>query len=72
MSKKHKKYFKKTIDNVQNNDIIQYFVRNGALGYCMSGSGPSLFGIFEGIASAQMAVDSFERKGIEAFLVMPV
>lgn len=58
--------------SVQNNDIIQCFVRNGALGYCMSGSGPSLFGIFEEIASAQMAIDSFERKGIEAFLVVPV
>lgn len=58
--------------SVQNNDIIQCFVRSGALGYCMSGSGPSLFGIFEGIASAQMAIDFFERKGIEAFLVMPV
>lgn len=44
----------------------------GALGAMMSGSGPSVFGIFEDRTKAQAAAESLVALGIDAFVAEPV
>lgn len=46
--------------------------QNGALGAMMSGSGPSVFGIFDGEASAARAVRALEESGFRPFSCRPV
>ena len=57
-------------------DIRQVLLDNGALGARMSGSGPTVFGIFENkdLVHAQHAVDELRRRGItpELFITRPV
>ncbi len=56
-------------------DIRQVLLSNGALGARMSGSGPTVFGIFENkdLVYAQHAVDELRRRGIapELFITKP-
>ena len=45
---------------------------NGALGAMMSGSGPSVFGIFDDPKKAERARNSISELGLEAFVCKPV
>lgn len=45
--------------------------KHGALGSCMSGSGPSIFGIFESEENAQAALAELKDKFEESFLCRP-
>jgi len=44
----------------------------GALGACMSGSGSTVFGIFESKARAQLAVSRLKKRHKDTFMVEPV
>lgn len=45
---------------------------SGALGAMMSGSGPSVFGIFEDASKAEAARDAISALGLEAFVCRPI
>lgn len=49
--------------------IKQKMINDGALGAVMSGSGPTVFGIFADAKKAKMSVDSFSRQFKDTFLV---
>ena len=54
-------------------DIVsRCFAEFGALGHCLSGSGPSRFAIFDSLSSAQAATDLLSEKNIESYLVEPI
>ncbi len=57
-------------------DIRQVLLNNGAIGARMSGSGPTVFGIFENkdLVFAQHAVEELRRRGIapELFITKPI
>ena len=46
--------------------------QNGAIGAMMSGSGPSVFGIFDDVSKAEAARSAIEATGLKAFLCKPV
>lgn len=50
-------------------DILK---KSGALAVSLSGSGPSFFGIFNDINSAEKAIKKFEENNIKAFLATPI
>ncbi len=58
------------IENVQK--IKNIMIENGALGALMSGSGPSVFGIFDNEISQKNAFDALKNDGIKAFLCKTV
>ena len=58
------------IENVQK--IKDIMVNNGAIGALMSGSGPSVFGIFDDEKSQKSAFDALKNNGIKAFLCITV
>ena len=58
------------IDNVQR--IKDIMLSNGALGALMSGSGPSVFGIFDNEKTQISAFDALKNQGIKAFLCKTV
>lgn len=49
-------------------EIKNNLIENGALGACLSGSGPSVFGLFEDLASAKRAKETLEEKYREVFV----
>lgn len=52
-------------------DIKRIMTASGALGCLMSGSGPSVFGIFESDAGAVAAESALQRSGVEAHICRP-
>lgn len=62
ISSKMENVFEQFIEVPKRVDIKEVLKRNGSLGVCMSGSGPTVFGIFENKENAQKA--SEELKGI--------
>lgn len=52
-------------------DIKRIMTASGALGCLMSGSGPSVFGIFESDAGAVAAESALQKSGIEAHICRP-
>ncbi len=58
------------IENVQK--IKDIMLENGALGALMSGSGPSVFGIFDTEKAQKSAFDALKNHGIKAFLCKTV
>ena len=54
------------------NNAISVMKKCGALGACLSGSGPSVFGIFFSIDDADNAMKSLWAMGYEAFVASPV
>lgn len=52
--------------------IKQELLKSGAVGAMMSGSGPSVFGIFESENEAKRALDELREKGIRAFAAEPI
>jgi 4-diphosphocytidyl-2-C-methyl-D-erythritol kinase len=59
-------------DNDRVNNAISQMRRFGALGAALSGSGPSVFGIFYSIDDAENAMNELVSMGYEAFVVSPV
>ncbi len=53
-------------------ELIEVMKGNGALNAMMSGSGPSVFGIFENAENAENACRELEACGAKAFLCEPV
>lgn len=53
-------------------EIRSLFLSCGALGAMMSGSGPSVFAIFESEEEANIAVRALEEKGFQGYLCRPI
>ncbi len=53
-------------------EIRELLLKRGALSSMMSGSGPSVFGIFGDSAMAEGAAAALEEKGYRAYVCMPV
>lgn len=55
------------------NEIKQMMIENGALGSMMSGSGPTVFGIFSNYAQAKSAYEKLQKSGLskQIYLTMP-
>ncbi len=53
-------------------DIKDICLKNNAISACMTGSGSSVFGIFENVSDAQKAVDELKGKFDEVYLLEPV
>jgi 4-diphosphocytidyl-2-C-methyl-D-erythritol kinase len=47
-------------------------LESGALGTMMSGSGPSVFGVFDDPEKAEAARSAIEATGLKAFVCKPV
>lgn len=47
-------------------------MRNGAVGAMMSGSGPSVVGVFDDLSKAQAACDCIKEQGIIAYVCKPI
>lgn len=52
-------------------DIKKTMMSNGALGSLMSGSGPSVFGVFNDEGNAEKATRMLKNKGYSSFLCVP-
>ena len=52
--------------------IKEKLLKLGALNAAMSGSGPTVFGIFESEAAAQMAVETLRQSYVQTYLAKPV
>ena len=52
--------------------IKKKMIMNGALGAVMSGSGPTVFGIFDNFKTAKKSADSFSLQFKDVFLTRPV
>lgn len=63
--------FEQLIDVPQRIDIKATMRRFGALGACMSGSGPTVFGIFDDMAKAQLCADAMQVFVNEVFICHP-
>ena len=53
-------------------EIKNTLIQHGALGACMSGSGPTVFGIFQSEQGAESAARELEQTYAETFVVQPV
>lgn len=53
-------------------EIRNTLIQHGALGACLSGTGPTTFGIFEEKSEAEKAVSELKENHKEVFLVQPV
>lgn len=58
---------RQTVEEIKNEMIQQ-----GALGACMSGSGPTVFGIFRQEREAQAAAEALEQNYPDTFVTVPV
>ena len=57
--------------NTDVNTIKQTMRENGAMAAMMSGSGPSVFGVFEMQSEAEKACDALQKQGFKAFVCHP-
>jgi len=55
----------------KNDDIIDEISLTKPLGICLSGSGPSLFAVYENVVDANNSAKLLKEKGINAFAVVP-
>ena len=53
-------------------ELKQTLLDNGALGACMTGTGPTVFGLFESGEIAQQAYEAVKRLPVEAFLTYTI
>ena len=53
-------------------ELKQTLLDNGALGACMTGTGPTVFGLFESEEIAQQAYEAVKRLPVEAFLTYTI
>ncbi len=52
--------------------IRELLLKNGAMGAMMSGSGPSVFAIFETESEAQKAAEALKKEGYRPYLCRPI
>ena len=66
--------FEEVVPTVQKDvdPIKEAMLRHGAMRAMMSGSGPSVFGIFEDASKAEAARDAISALGLEAFVCRPI
>ncbi len=64
--------FEQFIEVPKRIEIKEIFKNNGALGYCMSGSGPTVFGIFANKESAQNAASQLKTFVKDVLICTPV
>lgn len=72
ISSKLENVFEQFIEVENRIEIKQIMRNNSALGACMSGSGPTIFGIFENKENANTAADELKALTNEVFVCMPV
>ncbi len=72
ISVKMENVFEQFIDVPNKVDIKAVMRENGAVGVCMSGSGPTVFGIFEDRQSAKNAADGLKSLAKDIFITSPV
>jgi 4-diphosphocytidyl-2-C-methyl-D-erythritol kinase len=53
-------------------EIRETMCRMGALGACMTGSGPTVFGIFEGEEAATACFESLSQTYADTYVVKPI
>ena len=53
-------------------EIKNVMIQRGALGACMSGSGPTVFGIFREQETAQAAANELRQNYADTFVTVPV
>ena len=53
-------------------EIREILRKNGSLGAMMSGSGPSVFGMFESENHAQAAIQALRDQGYQPYLCRPI
>ncbi len=58
---------RQTVEEIKNT-----MIQKGALGACMSGSGPTVFGIFREKFAAQAAAEELKRNYADTFVTIPV
>lgn len=63
--------FEEVLDLPEINKIKYQMISNGALGAAMSGSGPTVYGIFESKPKAEKCRDVFLKKYSQTFLCVP-
>lgn len=72
ISSKMENVFEQFIDVPNRIDIKEIMKSNNALGVCMSGSGPSIFGIFTDKCDAQKSCEELKKFTDNVFLTAPV
>lgn len=72
ISAKMENVFEQFIDVPNRIEIKEIMKNNNALGVCMSGSGPSIFGIFTEKSNAQKCCDELKKFTDNVFLTAPV
>lgn len=72
ISAKMENVFEQFIDVPNRIEIKEIMKNNNALGVCMSGSGPSIFGIFTEKSNAQKCCDELKKFTDNVFLTTPV
>lgn len=72
IASKMENVFEQFIDVPNRIEIKEILKNNNALGVCMSGSGPSIFGIFTDKNNAQKACDELKKYSKNVFLTAPV
>lgn len=72
ISSKMENVFEQFIDVPNRIDIKEIMKSNNALGVCMSGSGPSIFGVFTDKCDAQKSCEELKKFTDNVFLTAPV
>ena len=72
ISSKMENVFEQFIEVPKRVDIKDVLKKNGALGVCMSGSGPTAFGIFENKENAQKAAEDLKSLAKDIDICTPV
>lgn len=72
ISKKMENVFEQFIEVPKRVDIKEVLKNNGAMGVCMSGSGPTVFGIFENKQNAQNAAEELKHLAKDIDICTPV
>ena len=72
ISSKMENVFEQFIDVPNRIEIKEIMKNNNALGVCMSGSGPSIFGIFTDKYDAQKSCEELKNFSDNVFLTAPV
>lgn len=72
ISSKMENVFEQFIEVPGRYEIKDIMKQNGALGVCMSGSGPSLFGIYTDKNKASVAKKELEKFSKDVYLIKPV
>ena len=58
--------------DIDNGFIVKQLYNFGALGVCLSGSGPSIIGLFEFQNDAKIAYEHFTNLGTQSYITEPI